>query len=304
MRPCRLDLNGVLSGLDGMLRRLVGADIELTTLTPDGIWTVEADRNQIEQVVMNLVVNARDAMPSGGRLTLETRNVALDEAYTSLHHGVPAGDYTMLAVSDSGVGMDAATQERIFEPFFTTKADGKGTGLGLSTVFGIVKQSGGHIWVYSEPNVGTTVKVYLPRTLSTSVESAPPPPSPVSLRGHETLLLVEDDARVRAVGRSTLERAGYTVLEAHDAAEAIFLFERSAAPVDLLLTDVVLPRMGGRQLADLLRGRQVGLKVLFMSGYTPDVVVLHGVLRKGAGYLEKPFTPDTLTRKVREVIEA
>ncbi|MFO0750532.1 MAG: GAF domain-containing protein [Myxococcota bacterium] len=302
-QPRVLDLGAIVEGLAKMNRRIIGEDIEYKTLHAAGLGRVKADPRHIEQVVMNLVVNARDAMPQGGQLTIETRNVDLDEHYADEHLGVAPGRYVMLAVSDTGTGMDKATQLRIFEPFFTTKAVGKGTGLGLSTVFGIVKQSGGHIWVYSELGQGTTFKIYFPRSdagVSAEVAAAPP----TTLSGGETLLVVEDDEQLRAIARNVLRRHGYDVLEARNGHEGLAEATRFPGPIHLLVTDVVMPQMGGRELARRLEATRPGLKVLYMSGYTDDAIVHHGVLEPGVTLLQKPFTPPALLRRVREVLDA
>jgi signal transduction histidine kinase/CheY-like chemotaxis protein len=297
-----LDLNQNVAGTEKLLRRLLGAGIDLTMLPATDLWHVKADSGQINQIVMNLALNARDAMPNGGKLTIQTGNVELDAEYADGHLGVLPGSYVMLAVTDTGLGMDAATQARIFEPFFTTKEQGKGTGLGLATVFGIVKQSAGHIWVYSELGVGTTFKAYFPRTSGPAElghsEHAPPDTE----QGSETILLVEDDEQVRAVARSILRRQGYVVLDAPNGGEALLICEQHGAKIHLLLTDMVLPRMTGRQLAARLQPTRPEMKVLFMSGYSGNAVLQHGMLDSGLAYLEKPLRPGSLTRKVRQVL--
>jgi PAS domain S-box-containing protein len=303
LAPKVLDLNVVVTETEKMLRRLIGEDITLTTVLDPTLGQVKADPGQIEQVIMNLAVNARDAMPEGGNLTIETGNVELDEAYAKVHPEARAGNYVMLAVSDTGCGMDEAIKARIFEPFFTTKEAGKGTGLGLATVYGIVNQSGGSIYVYSELGRGTTFKIYLP-LVEAKKPSAGPQTSPSKIpSGKETLLLVEDEGAVRAMTRHILETCGYRILEASHGAEAIQTCEQSQDPIHLLVTDVVMPGIGGRQLAETLRSKHPELKVLYLSGYTDDAVVRHGVLEAGTNFLQKPFTPSSLAQKVREVLD-
>ena len=304
LAPRALDLNAVVANIDKMLRRLIGENIELTTVLAPELGRVKADPGQIEQVILNLAVNARDAMPQGGQLTLETANVELNEGDTRTRVSVLPGRYVMLAVSDSGMGMDAETQAHIFEPFFTTKEKDKGTGLGLATVYGIVKQSGGHIWLYSEPNHGTTFKIYLPR-----LEEAAQPVEAISpgaplAGGSETILLVEDEEGVRDLARRILELKGYKVITASNPTEAAQVCERYEGPIHLLLTDVVMPTMSGPQLAEHVAFLRPGLRVLYISGYTDNAIVPHGILEEGVQFLQKPFTRDSLTRKVREVLDA
>jgi len=304
LEPRVLNLNVVVSGLRKMLQRVIGEDVEFAmTLAPD-LRAVRADPGQLEQVLMNLAVNARDAMPTGGMLSIETANVELDTDYTRTHHPAAEGHFVMLAVSDTGIGMDEATKARIFEPFFTTKGQGKGTGLGLATVYGIVQQSGGFIWVYSEPGHGTTLKVYLPQ-VEDAVEPGGVSPAAAGVpRGTETVLVVEDAAAVRAVTRQVLQRQGYTILEAPNGAEALHVAATHRGPIHLLLTDVVMPALSGRALAERLTQLRPGTRVLYTSGYTDDSIMRHGILESGIAYLQKPFTPESLARKVRDVLDS
>jgi PAS domain S-box-containing protein len=304
LQPKVIDLNTAVSEMGKMLRRLIGEDIELLSFTAPDLGPVKVDPGQIEQVILNLAVNARDAMPKGGKLIIETTNVKLDEIYARQHIAVTPGDYVCLAISDTGCGMDAETQSRLFEPFFTTKEPGKGTGLGLSTVYGIVKQSGGNIWVYSEPGRGTTFKIYLPRVNEPVERVRPAEETAGHLQGSEVILLVEDDGMVRSLVSEILRMQGYQVLEASSGHEAIYLCEHRQAPIHLLLTDMVLPGLSGSELAERLSGLRPGLKVLFMSGYTDRALLHQGHLNFDEAYLQKPFTPDALARKVREVLDA
>jgi PAS domain S-box-containing protein len=302
LEPRVLDLNAVVGNMDKLLRRLLGEDVDLVTILDPAIGRVKADPGQVEQVIMNLAVNARDAMPKGGKLTVETSNVVLDASYAREHVAVSPGSYVVLAVSDTGVGMDADTCARVFEPFFTTKEQGKGTGLGLSTVYGIIKQSGGYIWVYSEKGMGTTFKVYLPR-VDQPVEYQPDRSVSRVQRGVETILVVEDEDGVRGLVREVLHKNGYSVLQARAGGEAMLLCERHAGPIHLLLTDVVLEQMSGHDLAQRLCALRPDMKVLYMSGYTDEAIVHHGVLEPGTAFLQKPFTTEALARKVRSVLD-
>jgi GAF domain-containing protein/CheY-like chemotaxis protein len=303
LQPRVLDLNAVVSHMGTMLRRLVGEDIALVTALDPAVGRVKVDPSQVQQIIMNLIANARDAMPWGGRLTIETADADLDAAYARRHVGVLPGPYVMLAVSDTGVGMDPETQARVFEPFFTTKGPGQGTGLGLATVYGVVKQSGGHIWVYSEPGQGTTFKIYLPRVEETVEPATGGTGLAEPAQGHETVLVVEDEGAVRELTRDLLRANGYTVLEARHGREALRIGEQHPGPIHLMLTDVVMPEMSGRELAEKLVPFRPAMAVIYMSGYTDTAVVHHGVLDPGTVFLQKPFTPDALARKVRQVLD-
>lgn len=304
LQPEVLDLNIIVADLDNMLRRLIGEDIELVTLLEPDLGAVKVDPGQMEQVIMNLAVNARDAMPYGGKLIIETANVDLDELYARQHSPIRPGHYVMLAVSDNGCGMDKETLSHIFEPFFTTKEQGKGTGLGLSTVYGIVKQSEGFIWVYSEPGTGTTFKIYLPQVQGAERWPKTSPLTTRMQRGSETILLVEDEEVVRELVGKLLPVNGFTVLAARNGSEALAICQQHKGPIHLLLTDVVMPQMSGRQLAAHLSKLHPEMKVLYMSGYTDDAIIRHGVLEPGLAFIQKPFTIDTMIQKVREVLDS
>jgi two-component system cell cycle sensor histidine kinase/response regulator CckA len=305
LQPQVLDLNTVVANMNKMLHRLIGEDIQLNTVLDEDLWPVRVDPGQIEQVLMNLAVNARDAMPHGGKLTIETANVIHDEEYARGHISVKPGLYVLLAVSDTGLGMDKETQSHLFEPFFTTKEKGKGSGLGLSTAYGIVKQSGGNIWPYSEPGKGTTFKIYLPR-VEKSTKRYRPKAAAVTMApgGTETILLVEDEDSVRAMVSKVLRSKGYTVLEASQGQEALQVSEHHEGPIQLMVTDVVMPHMSGRELAEKLASFRPAMGVLYMSGYPDKAIIHHGILEAGTAFLQKPFTLNALEWKVREVLDA
>lgn len=299
-----LNLNDVVDEIESLLRRLIGEDIALFSHLDPALKPVTADPGQLGQVIMNLAVNARDAMPRGGRLLIETKNVELDEAYTEIHSYVRPGAYVMLAISDNGEGIDPAVQSRIFEPFFTTKGQDKGTGLGLSTVYRVVKQSGGSIEVYSEVSKGTTFKIYLPASDGHGEATEEVPSSLDVLKGTETILLVEDDDMMRALARVMLERLGYVVLEGRNGPEALAIYENRSGPIHLLVTDMVMPEMSGRELAERLRGQWSSIKVLYMSGFTDNAVLLHGLLRAEHAFLQKPFSSSALAFRVRRELDS
>jgi signal transduction histidine kinase/CheY-like chemotaxis protein len=303
LEPRILNLNDTVADTSKMLKRVIGEDIDFQFAPAPDLGNVRADPGQIEQILMNLAVNSRDAMPTGGKLTIETANIELDAEYAGRHVAVAPGPYVMLAVSDTGCGMDAATKERLFEPFFTTKEKGKGTGLGLATVYGIVKQHGGNIWVYSEPGKGATLKIYLPR-VAEAVSNVGPAVEPETARGEEMILVVEDEAPVYAFAERVLKARGYAVVIARSAEEAQRVFSVQEKTVSLLLTDVVLPGMNGRVLYDLLKSKKPDLKVLYMSGYTDNAIVHQGVLDAGITFIQKPFTTEMLARKVRQVLDS
>jgi PAS domain S-box-containing protein len=302
LQPQIVDVNTLVLQLEKLLRRMISEDVELVTALSPRLPPVRVDPASFEQILVSLALNARDAMPGGGRLTIETAAVELDDSYVGTHPAVVPGQYVMVSVSDSGVGMDEATRARIFEPFFTTKEHGKGSGLGLATVYGIVQQSGGSIWVYSEPGHGTSFKVYLPTSESTGVARAGESGSDGAKTGWETVLLVEDEDAVRALAREVLRRNGYVVLEARHGLDALRVAERHPDPIHLMVTDVVMPHMSGRDLADRLSEVRPKMKVLFMSGYT-DHAAMHRHLTPGAAFLQKPFTPETFARKVRSMLD-
>jgi len=304
LAPAVLNLNSLILEMEKMLPRLIGEDIEIVIALDPAIGRVKADHGQLEQVVMNLAVNARDAMPDGGKVVITTSNVVLDEVWTRSHPGSKAGDFVMLSVADTGTGIDSETLAHIFEPFFTTKERGKGTGLGLATVYGVVKQSGGYVWVESALGKGTAFEIYLPRI--EELVSVPEPVAPIveAFRGAETILLVEDADALRKLTHMLLEQHGYRVLVAANGAAALQLVEEQPERINLLLTDVIMPGLNGRALAGRLELLQPGLKILYMSGYTDDAIMDHGVLESGTHLLHKPFSEENLIRKVREVLDA
>lgn len=304
LQPKVIALNEIVIEMETLLRRTIGEDIEFRTLLDPTAGNVNADPSQMEQVIMNLVVNARDAMPNGGRLTFETSRVQLDESYIQHHVEFTAGTYVRLAVSDTGCGMDEATKQRIFEPFFTTKPEGMGTGLGLSTVYGIVKQSGGHIWVYSEPEKGTTFKIYFPLVEQALEAKLPAVGATELMPGTETILVIEDHEVVRKLVVEILSASGYKVLEAESPEVALTICSERSEPIDLLLTDVVMPGMSGREVASQSLVSHPEMRVLFMSGYTDQAIVHHGVLDEGTNFIQKPFSPHALAQKVREVLDS
>jgi signal transduction histidine kinase len=303
MAPRIVNVNSVVNNMQNLLTRLLGEDVHLEINLDPKLGSVKADPSQFEQVIMNLAVNARHAMPNGGKLRLETANIELEEDWAREHMGAHAGRYVVLSITDTGSGMDEKTKARLFEPFFTTKEQGKGTGLGLSTVYGIVKQSGGYISVYSEVGVGSTFKIYLPR-LDAAAEALATAATPAPAnRGWETVLLVEDEDGVRRLVRDLITRQGYKVLEARSGEEALELVRQGAARIDLLLTDLVLANMSGRELSERLRAERKELKVLYMSGYTDDAVLHAGMLTQGASFIQKPFTATLLAQKMRELLD-
>jgi two-component system cell cycle sensor histidine kinase/response regulator CckA len=304
LHPVTLNLDDVVAQMSTMFRRLIGEDIALVCITRPGLGFVHADQGQIQQILMNLVVNARDAMPQGGRLTIETANVDIDEGYVRKHAPMRAGPYIMLAISDNGIGMDSETQARIFEPFFTTKGAGKGTGLGLSTVYGIVKQSNGFLWVYSEPGKGTTFKIYLPRVQGEADKLSEDAKVVPDLRGSETVLVVEDEPSVRALAARILRERGYTVIEASNGKEALRTAQEYAGKIHLVLADVVMPEMSGKVLVSQIEAARPGIRALFISGYTDNAIIHHGILEANVAFLQKPFSANVLASKVREVIDS
>jgi PAS domain S-box-containing protein len=302
MRPRIINLNSLIADTEKMLRRLIREDIALDLILEAGLGNVKADPGQMEQAIVNLVVNSRDAMPKGGRIVVETANVFLDESYAKTHSWVQPGEFVMVAISDTGDGMDADVQRRVFEPFFTTKEQGKGTGLGLATVYGMVKQTGGDIWVYSEPGKGTTFKLYFPN-VADAITASPAVMVQPTLRGNETILVVEDEVSVRGITVKMLEQLGYLTLATGSGAEALEMSKAHSGAIHLLLTDVVMPNMNGRQLADALAGTRPDMKVLYLSGYTENVAIYLGIFDASVAFLAKPFSRDALARTMRDVLE-
>jgi two-component system cell cycle sensor histidine kinase/response regulator CckA len=303
LQPKILNLNDIIDETNKMLQRLIGEDIEIACITKPDLGFVNADPVQLQQIIMNLAVNARDAMPQGGRLTIETKNVHFDQDYVKQHHLSGDGRYVMLAISDDGIGMDAATRARIFEPFFTTKNIHKGTGLGLSTVYGIVKQSNGYIFVYSEPGLGTTCKIYLPRVEGATAPAAAETKSVEEFRGSETVLVAEDEKAVQALICRILRERGYNVFEAADGTKAQYIDRKYEGEIHLVVTDVILPGTSGKDIVTQLKASRPGIKALYISGYADNAIVYHGALDPNVAFLQKPFTTDSLAGKVREVID-
>ena len=303
-QPDLLDLNARVQGMEDMLRRELGESVELRMRLTADLWKVKVDPGQMGQVLLNLSANAREAMSQGGELTIATGNAEVDENGAFFHEQVAPGQYVMLTVSDIGEGIDAETRSRLFEPFFPAKERGEGTGLGLTIVHGIVNQHGGHIWLYSEPGHGTIIKIYLPRAEEGPESPEPPENVVASLRGTETILLAEDEAPVRTTVRDALTDQGYVILEACDGDQALQAAGQHGGAIDLLITDMIMPRMGGPELAEKLGGARPGVKVLFMSGYPERAAVRSGALPSGTNYLQKPFPLDVLTRRVRETLDA
>lgn len=301
IEPKVLNINTIIDDSERMLNRLLGEDIELTFTPQSDLWSAIMDPSQIDQILVNLAVNARDAMPKGGKLLIETDNATIDKTFCAKHIGALPGDFIVLVISDTGSGMDKETQQHLFEPFFTTKGEGKGTGLGLSTVFGIVKQNNGFIHVYSEPGLGTTFRIYFPRYLGSAIETKEKE-APAVLRGTETILVVEDEEQLLAISKAFLDSQGYTVLTASQPGEAIILCEKYEGDIHLLITDVVMPTMNGKELRERIEKLKPGIEILFMSGYTADVIAHHGVLAEGVTFIQKPFMMGDFLGKVRGVL--
>jgi CheY-like chemotaxis protein len=303
MQPVILNVNRLIKDMEKMLRRLIGENIDFISIYDKSLRTIKADPGQVEQVILNLVVNARDAMPDGGRLTIETSNVQLTDSYVNIHQGAAPGWYVMIAVSDNGTGMKPEIKDHIFEPFFTTKEQGKGTGLGLSTVYGIVKQSGGSIWVYSEPELGTTFKIYFPQIEPDETTDVHKLHAEKTLSGKETILITEDEDFVRNLVLSGLQEYGYKILSARNRLEALQIAEEQTDKIDLLLTDVVMPGGSGGELANEISAKFPNIKILFMSGYTDESIVQHGMLSEGTNFIQKPFSIESLVEKIRTVLD-